>query len=59
LAQLATLSEAELSPVASVLGGQVAQEVLKAVSRRDEPLKNVLVYDALVSEAVVRDLSPA
>ena len=35
----------ELSPVAAVLGGVIGQEVVKALSCKDEPLCNVFVFD--------------
>lgn len=49
---------AELSPVCAVMGGLLAQEVLKAVSGKDLPLKNVVVFNGMLAEAGVQDLRP-
>ena len=46
-----------LAPVCAVVGGLVAQEVLKAVSGRDVPWRNVVTFHALAGEAVVLDVS--
>jgi hypothetical protein len=37
----------EVVPVAAVLGGQVAQEAMKAVTGRDEPFESVFVFDGM------------
>uniref|UniRef100_A0A336K9T0 SUMO-activating enzyme subunit 1 n=1 Tax=Culicoides sonorensis TaxID=179676 RepID=A0A336K9T0_CULSO len=36
---------AQISPAAAVLGGQVAQEVIKTVSQKEAPLHNVFIFD--------------
>lgn len=48
----------DLSPVCAVMGGLLAQEVLKAVSGKDLPLKNVVVFNGMLAEAGVQDLRP-
>jgi hypothetical protein len=35
-----------------------AQEVLKAVSGKDVPLKNVVTFNGIASEAIVLDVHP-
>lgn len=41
-------------PTAAVFGGVLAQEVIKTVSGKDKPLRNVLVFSALSGEVVER-----
>lgn len=36
----------ELAPVCAVMGGLLGQEITKAISQRDEPLRNWFFYDA-------------
>ena len=43
----------EVSPITSVFGGMIAQEVLKVLSGKDEPLKNVLLYNSTLGNAMV------
>jgi len=38
---------AELSPVCAIVGGIVAQEIVRAICRNEEPLKNFFTYNAL------------
>ncbi|GLE02436.1 hypothetical protein PINS_up011274 [Pythium insidiosum] len=45
LRSLAQLADVELAPVSAVLAGVVGQEVIKAVSQRDEPICNVFAFD--------------
>lgn len=52
---LATLN-AELSPVAAILGGVVAQQVLNAISKKQQPLQNFLVFDGVASTGPVYTL---
>lgn len=35
---------AEVSPVCAVMGGIVGQELLKAISRKDEPIQNFFFF---------------
>jgi ubiquitin-like 1-activating enzyme E1 A len=35
----------EVSPVAAILGGIMGQEVVKAISKRDEPICNFFVFN--------------
>ncbi|KAJ7424737.1 Ubiquitin-like modifier-activating enzyme 1 [Willisornis vidua] len=43
----ASVSAGDLSPVAAVVGGLAAQEVLKAITRKFQPLDQWLYFDAL------------
>jgi ubiquitin-like 1-activating enzyme E1 A len=44
----------EVSPIVAVFGGMIAQEVLKIISGKDEPLNNVIVYHSQVGNALVK-----
>ena len=35
----------EFSPVCAVIGGVLAQDMLKALSRREQPITNLFVFD--------------
>jgi len=43
----------QLSPVAAIVGGFLAQEVIKAVSKKDQPQNNFFLYDPLDSSGNV------
>ena len=47
----------ELSPVCAVVGGVLAQEVIKAVSQKDKPLNNFFLFDGYNSEGVVETIA--
>jgi ubiquitin-like 1-activating enzyme E1 A len=47
LRNLSQIASAELAPVCSVLGGIVANEVIKAISGKGAPANNVLICDGL------------
>ena len=47
----------ELSPVCAVVGGVLAQEVIKAVSQKDKPLNNFFLFDGYSSEGVVETIA--
>ncbi|GAA0163443.1 ubiquitin-protein ligase [Lithospermum erythrorhizon] len=49
----------EFPPVCSILGGVLAQEVIKAVSGKGTPLKNCFFFDAKNGKGIVEDISPA
>ncbi len=51
LLRLVSLRGALFMPACAVLGGLLAQEVLKAMSRRDAPFHNWLLLDAAEGEA--------
>lgn len=41
---------AEFSPVAAILGGILAQDVIQYLGRRESPINNCLIFDAIQSE---------
>ena len=43
----------ELSPVAAIVGGVLAQEVIKAVSKKDQPHNNFFLYNPIESSGSV------
>ncbi|VDN03466.1 unnamed protein product [Thelazia callipaeda] len=48
----------QLSPAAAIVGALMAQEAIKVLSQKDEPLKNVFLYSAIDSSGVVCHLPP-
>jgi len=48
----------ELSPVCAIVGGIVAQEIIKAVSHKDQPLNNYFFYSGLEYSGLVAKLPP-
>ena len=51
-------AESELSPVAAVLGGVLAQDVINVLAKLEQPIQNLLVFDGDVSAAPVLVLAP-
>lgn len=49
---------AELSPVAAVLGGFLAQDVINTVCQLSQPIQNLLVFDGDISIAPIVVLAP-
>ncbi|RVD88049.1 uncharacterized protein DFL_002247 [Arthrobotrys flagrans] len=49
---------AELSPVAAILGGMLAQGVINFLGKREQPLQNLLVFDGDVTSAPIYCLRP-
>jgi len=45
LEKLASVTNSEVAPVCSVLGGMIGNEVIKAVSGKGEPANNTLLFD--------------
>lgn len=48
----------EVSPVAAVLGGQLAQDVINVLGQTQQPIQNFVVFDGGKMEAVVYSLHP-
>ena len=46
----------ELSPVCAVVGGVVAQEIIKAISNKDAPHNNYFFYNPVESCGVVETI---
>lgn len=40
-------------PTLAIMGGLLAQDVLRALSRKDKPITNLLVLDSMTSNGVV------
>merc|ERR1712228_1156261 len=45
--------------VASIVGGLLAQEVIKAITKRDPPMMNCVCFNANTSAALVERIPPA
>jgi ubiquitin-like 1-activating enzyme E1 A len=48
----------ELSPVSGYLGGQLAQDVINLLGKREQPIQNLLLFDGDECEAPVYALHP-
>ncbi|GAB1209084.1 hypothetical protein APSETT445_007850 [Aspergillus pseudonomiae] len=48
----------ELSPVAAVVGGKLAQDVINVLSVREQPIQNLLLFDGEKSLAPIYPLHP-
>ncbi|KAL5033448.1 hypothetical protein BDV3_000431 [Batrachochytrium dendrobatidis] len=55
---VANMVSVEVSASCAVLGGILAQELLKALSRNDSPIHNVLLYDSWEAIAQVMKIMP-
>jgi len=53
-----TNATAELSPVAAVLGGFLAQDAINVLAKMEQPIQNLLVFDGDISLAPVIVLAP-
>ncbi|KAI6652784.1 Enzyme subunit 1 [Oopsacas minuta] len=54
---LAKYTPMDLSPICAILGGVIAQEVIKGLSGKDQPLNNLFVYNGIDSNAIVEKIS--
>ena len=52
-------SSEELAPVNAIVGGVLANEVLKAVSKKGEPFDNLFLYSMADGGGVIEKLAPA
>jgi len=48
----------EVAPVAAVLGGILAQDVINVLGKREQPLQNFLVFDGDTATAPILTLHP-
>lgn len=48
----------EISPVAAVLGGQLAQDVINVLGARQQPIQNMVIFDGDLMEAPMYALHP-
>ncbi|XP_057516517.1 SUMO-activating enzyme subunit 1B-1-like isoform X2 [Amaranthus tricolor] len=51
------LGKLEFPPVCAIIGGILGQEVIKAISRKGQPIKNFFYFDAMDGNGVVEDIS--
>jgi len=56
LERLATTAAFELSPICAVLGGVLAQDMLKAIGGREAPMANFFAFDGMVGGGTVSRL---
>jgi len=54
--QMLTLLFSELSPVAAIVGGVLAQEIIKVISNKDAPHNNFFLYNPMESCGVVEKI---
>ncbi|XP_037090598.1 SUMO-activating enzyme subunit 1-like [Pollicipes pollicipes] len=55
--EFTSLCLGELSPACAVVGGVLAQEVIKALSQKDKPLNNFFLFNGRNSEGVVENIT--
>ncbi|MXQ92918.1 hypothetical protein E5288_WYG017548 [Bos mutus] len=48
----------EMAPVCAVVGGILAQEIVKALSQRDPPHNNFFFFDGMKGNGIVECLGP-
>jgi ubiquitin-like 1-activating enzyme E1 A len=46
----------EVSPVAGIMGGMIGQEVVKAVSQKDDPIFNFFLFDGSTCQGTVNTI---
>ncbi|KAG1462166.1 hypothetical protein G6F56_005574 [Rhizopus delemar] len=56
LREVCSLYRTEISPIAAIVGGILAQDILRTLSANDLPIKNWLYYNALDETGMVHDL---
>lgn len=49
----------EVSPVCSIVGGMAADQLIKAVTGRERPLRNLFIYDGRDGMGAVYDIAAA
>ncbi|KAH6561981.1 hypothetical protein BSLG_010251 [Batrachochytrium salamandrivorans] len=59
LKDVARMFLVEFPATCAVLGGMLAQELLKVLSRNESPIQNMLIYDSWEAVAQVMQVSPA
>lgn len=48
----------EIAPVCAVLGAHLAQDVINVLGKREQPLQNMMLYDAMADTAPIYALCP-
>lgn len=56
---MATTAPYELSPVCAVVGGMLAQDILKALAAREPPIANFFAFDGSTGGGAVCRMSMA
>lgn len=56
LTELYNMDSKDLSPVAAIVGGVVAQEIIKILSGKDEPLGNCFFFNGMESRGIIENL---
>ena len=54
LNNLASVATVDMTPICAIMGGMIGQEVVKAISQKDEPICNFFFYDALQGNGRMR-----
>jgi len=49
----------ESSPLASIVGGQTAQQVIRVISKKDQPMRNWLYYDSSLGGCAIQNMGCA
>ncbi|KAK7531398.1 uncharacterized protein J3D65DRAFT_637487 [Phyllosticta citribraziliensis] len=50
--------DSELAPVAAFLGGQLAQDVINVIGKREQPIQNLVLFDGDESKAPIYAMHP-
>ena len=48
----------EIAPVTAFLGGQLAQDVINVLGKREQPIQNLMLFDAEETLGVIYSLHP-
>jgi ubiquitin-like 1-activating enzyme E1 A len=48
----------EIAPVAAILGGQLAQDVINVLGQKEQPIQNLVVFDGTTMESLMYPLHP-
>jgi len=54
--ELCAMAGSESSPIASIVGGQTAQQVIRVISKKDQPMMNWLCYDSLLGGCSIQNV---
>ena len=46
----------ELSPICAIVGGVLAQDVIRAVSAKDTPIRNFFLFDGISCNGVIESI---
>lgn len=51
---LATRATMDMAPVCAIMGGMIGQELVKAISQKDEPICNIFYFDSVTGNGTMR-----